>query len=112
VDKISKTIFIEPDCNDVVNNDDDRKKYEAGDIVPASGFMIDHLGERHQPILYCTAWKDSGVCTSLCSGINPIGASVIRKTRPSGEKKRFNAPKDMFLYNKTMGGVDLADRLR
>jgi hypothetical protein len=105
-----KTV-IEVDLNDCINNDEDRKLYKNGDTVPAIGSSSLPVPD-NDVVIFATGWKDSGSVLTLNTGFNPIGGSVIRRTTPLGNKLVIPAPLCIHIYNKGMGGVDMADRLR
>ena len=57
----------------------------------------------------CLAWKDKKVVTMLNTDCNPNNTTNVKRKGRDGQSTLVSCPESVKMYNKFMGGVDLAD---
>jgi hypothetical protein len=60
----------------------------------------------------CLAWKDKKVVNMLNTESNPLKTTHVKRKGQDGQSTLVSCPESVNLYNRFMGGVDLADARR
>ena len=72
----------------------------------------DYRSEIVSPGVQCFAWKDKKVVPFINTVCKPSSLTTVKRKKKDGSIIDVSCPQSVQLYNKYMGGVDMADQLR
>ena len=77
-------------------------------VVPSSPSSSD---PSHYPV-HCFCWQDKKPVFFVNTVTNPRTVTSVRRKQKDGSTINYSCPEAVSLYNKYMGGVDMADAMR
>ena len=80
-------------------------------VVPSGPSSSDDDNPSHYPV-HCFCWQDKKPVFFINTVINPRTVTSVRRKQKDGSTINYSCPEAVSLYNKYMGGVDLADAKR
>ena len=72
----------------------------------------DHRSQIVSPGVQCFMWMDKKVVPFINTICNPSSLTTVKRKKKDGSTVNVSCPLSVQLYNKYMGGVDMADQLR
>ena len=72
----------------------------------------DHRSQIISPGVQCFMWTDKKVVPFINTICNPSSLTTVKRKKKDGSTVNVSCPLSVQLYNKYMGGVDMADQLR
>ena len=72
----------------------------------------DHRSQIVSPGVQCFMWMDKKVVPFINTICNPSSLTTVKHKKKDGSTVNVSCPLSVQLYNKYMGGVDMADQLR
>ena len=92
---------------------------EADSLHSSSAIVVDRSGSDTGPSgnstfypVHCFCWKDKKEVFFVNTVTDLREVTEVRRKKPDGSAVRYPCPLSVHLYNKYMGGVDLADAMR
>ena len=80
-------------------------------VVPSGPSSSDDHNSSHYPV-HCFCWQDKRAVFFVNTVTNPRTVTSVHRKQKDGSTINFPCPESVSLYNKYMGGVDMADAMR
>ena len=80
-------------------------------VVPSGPSSSDDDNPSHYPV-HCFCWKDKKPVFFVSTVSNTRAVTSVRRKQKDGSSISYSCPEAVSLYNKHMGGVDMADAMR
>ena len=71
-----------------------------------------HKSSLASDMVECLVWKDNKIVSVINTISSPDSTTTVKRTSKDGTQAQIACPESIKLYNKYMGGVDLADARR
>ena len=67
---------------------------------------------RQRGNLVVTIWRDTKLVYVMSTNSSPSASTTVKRRAKDGSVADISCPENINLYNRFMGGVDMADQLR
>ena len=102
------------EVSSISSNDEDGPSGSNAVVDPSSSVPSSSTSDEsssHYPI-HCFCWKDRKHVFFVNNVTNPREVTTVVRKQKDGSNKSYPCPQSVDLYNKYMGGVDMADAMR